>query len=91
VQVIEDEKSAKETSQAEIETLNAELRTLKRNLEAAQSAARTHTVMNERLLQEAAEARSERDEARGTVNRLMDESAEVSSLQLTIEVLLRGC
>lgn len=73
------ERRAKEIAQAEINKQKAELRTLRSNLEVAQSSARKHASAKERLAEEADAARAERDEARSTVTNVMDESADVRS------------
>lgn len=91
MQVSEEQKRASEIGHADIKKLEAELRTLKSHLEAAQSSGRKHASANERLWQEADAARVERDEARSTVTRLMDESTDVRSNKLDIAIVCNKC
>lgn len=83
MQESEEQKRAKELARANIKKLEAEMRTVKSDLEAARSSGRTHASANERLKEEACSLRTERDEARSTVSRLMDESADVRFIPLS--------
>lgn len=81
LQEINDQKRANEIARADMEKAKSDLRTCKSHLEESQSEVRKLESANQRLADEAETARADRDEARGKVTHLMDESAEVWTLQ----------